>query len=211
MDISMKTIIAALSLLLVSGLLHADDVDEATRDLRERLDAMNSLQGQFEQIMTDLDGTVLEDSQGDFAMARPGKFDWHTREPFEQRLVSDHNTIWLYDPDLMQVTVRDFDDELQETPALILSDELTELSERFEIEREQENGRTTFALTPRDNESLFRSLELVFEGEMLREIRMYDNLDQISRFELSDLKRNERIDASRFTFEPPEGVDVLRD
>jgi len=207
----MKTIIAALSLLLVSGFLYAGEVDEAAQDLRERLDSMKSLQGKFSQIMTDLDGMVLEDSEGDFAMARPGKFDWHTREPFEQRLVSDHDTIWLFDPDLMQVTVRDFDDELQETPALILSDELTELSERFEISREEEDGRATFALMPREDEGLFRSLELVFEGEMLREIRMYDNLDQISRFELSDLKRNEDIDASRFTFEPPEGVDVLRD
>lgn len=207
----MPKFIAAFTLLLASGFLYADTVGDAATDLRERLDSMTSLQGKFDQIMTDLDGMVLEDSQGDFAMARPGKFDWHTREPFEQRLISDHETIWLYDPDLMQVTVRDFDDELQETPALILSDELTELSERFEIGRHDEDGRTTFALVPREDEGLFRSLELVFEGEMLREIRMYDNLDQISRFELSDLRRNEAIDASRFTFEPPEGVDVLRD
>lgn len=206
----MKTIIAALSLLLVSGVLYAGPVEEA-RDLRERLDAMTSLQGTFEQIMTDLEGTVLEDSEGDFAMMRPGKFDWHTREPFEQRLVSDHDTIWLYDPDLMQVTVRDFDDGLQETPALILSDELAELSERFEIGRREDGDRTIFALVPREDEGLFRSLELVFEGELLREIRMYDNLDQISRFELSNLRRNETIDESRFTFQPPEGVDVLRD
>lgn len=198
-------------LLLGSTNLVANDVSEAASDLRERLDSMTSLQGEFIQTLTDIDGSVLEDSRGVFAMARPGKFDWHTQEPFEQRLVSDHQTIWLYDPDLMQVTVREFDDELQETPALILSDELTELSDRFEIESQENDKLVTFTLTPREDDGLFQSLALVFEGDLLQEIRMYDNLDQISYFELRNVKRNESVDDSRFTFEPPEGVDVLVD
>ncbi len=197
-----------LSLLLLCSPLHADP----TTDLRSRLDAMTSLQGQFTQVLIDMDGEVLEESSGDFAMARPGKFDWNTKEPFEQRLVSDHESIWLYDPDLMQVTVREFDQELQDTPALILSDELTELNEQFDISHsETDEGWDAFRLEPKGDESLFAALVLTFEGDLLREIRMDDNLDQTTRFALSDLKRNESIDDDRFTFEVPDGVDVLVD
>lgn len=204
--------LAAVALLIMSLPLHADEVNAAAADLRQRLDSMTSLQGKFTQTLTDTDGMVLEESEGHFVMARPGKFDWHTQEPFEQRLVSDNDTIWLYDPDLMQVTVRDYDRELQETPALILSDELSELSEQFEVEHSQSDaGLDIFSLKPRTDEGLFQSLSLVFDGDLLREIRMYDNLDQISYFELNDLQRNAGVDESRFTFEPPEGVDVLRD
>ncbi|WP_439510141.1 outer membrane lipoprotein chaperone LolA [Marinimicrobium koreense] len=196
------------TLLLLSTPLHAD----STAELRSRLDAMTSLQGEFTQVLIDMDGEVLEESSGDFAMARPGKFDWHTREPFEQRLVSDHDSIWLYDPDLMQVTVREFDEELQDTPALILSDELTALNEQFEITHTvTDEGWDAFRLEPKDDDSLFAALVLTFDGNLLREIRMDDNLDQITRFTLSDLKRNESIDDGRFTFEVPEGVDVLVD
>ncbi|WP_341938466.1 outer membrane lipoprotein chaperone LolA [Marinimicrobium sp. C2-29] len=205
-------LLALTTLLLLSLPLCAQDNRDVAADLRERLDDMTSLQGEFTQTLTDADGMVLEESKGHFVMARPGKFDWQTTEPFEQRLVSDNETIWLYDPDLMQVTVRDYNRELQETPALILSDELTELSERFEVTHtESEAGLDVFSLKPREDEGLFRSLSLVFDGRLLREIRMYDNLDQVSYFELRDLERNVDVDDSRFTFEPPEGVDVLRD
>ncbi|MGD8177342.1 outer membrane lipoprotein chaperone LolA [Marinimicrobium sp. ARAG 43.8] len=204
---TLKTVTLAASLLL-SGLVQADPATE----LRERLDQMDTLQGTFTQELYDSEGDVLEESGGDFAMARPGKFDWHTREPFEQRLVSDHETIWLYDPDLMQVTVRRFDTELQDTPALILSDELDALNRQFDIEKSAtEEGWTAFSLSPKDQDSLFSALVLAFDGPLLRAIYMQDNLDQETRFELSEVQRNQPIDASRFTFEVPDGVDVLVD
>lgn len=200
--------IASTLLLLASAALHADPAAE----LRELLDPIDSLQGQFTQTLIDSDGEVLEESRGDFAMARPGKFDWHTREPFEQRLVSDHDTIWLYDPDLMQVTVRDYDREVQDTPALILSDELEQLTRQFEVERRQtEEGATVFELIPKQDADLFSSLELVFDAEQLRAIHMHDNLEQTTRFELTEVERNTEIDPERFEFEAPEGVDVLVD
>ncbi|WP_347329485.1 outer membrane lipoprotein chaperone LolA [Marinimicrobium locisalis] len=205
-----KLNVPVFALLLLAGM--ASQAQDPAVELRSRLDQMDSLKGDFTQTLYDSEGEVLEESSGDFAMARPGKFDWHTHEPFEQRLVSDHNKIWLYDPDLMQVTVRDFDAELQNTPALILSDELSALNRQFDVEQtETDKGRAAFTLTPKDEESLFGALVLVFDGKLLKEITMHDNLDQVTRFSLSNLKRNASVDADRFTFEVPDGVDVLVD
>lgn len=180
--------------------------------LRERLDTMHSLEGDFTQTLFDADGTLLEESRGNFALQRPGKFYWHTRAPFEQLLVSDGETIWLYDPDLAQVTRRSYDEQVQGSPALILSEDIDRLGQNFQVRRRDLDGESdSFVLEPRNDEGLFQTLELVFAGERLAEIRMRDNLDQLTIFELSNVERNVSIDPQRFMFEPPEGVDVLVD
>lgn len=198
-------------LLVWTATVSAGEADDLV-PLRERLDAMNSLKGDFSQTLFDADGTLLEESHGEFALQRPGRFYWHTRAPFEQLLVSDGETIWLYDPDLEQVTRRSYDEQAQGSPALILSEDIDSLGENFRVRRQELDGeRESFALEPRHDEELFQMLELVFTGEQLAEIRMRDNLDQLTVFELSDVKRNVAIDPQRFVFEPPEGVDVLVD
>lgn len=201
----------ALGLLLIvlTGSVYAQG--DAATDLRQRLDAMDTLAGAFTQILLDEEGELLEESLGRFAMARPGKFDWHTLEPFEQRLISNRDNIWVYDPDLEQVTVRQVDERLSQTPAVILSEDMEALNDSFSVSRERREELTFFALTPKKNDELFARLELGFDGELLREIRIHDNLDQTSIFKLEDLTRNGELDQSRFEFQVPEGVDILTD
>ena len=208
----MNQLYTALGLLLIAltGPAYAQDKDAAA-DLRQRLDTMNSLTGAFTQTLLDEEGELLEESQGNFAMARPGKFDWHTLEPFEQRLVSNRDNIWVYDPDLQQVTVRQVDERLRQTPAVILSEDMAALQETFQVTRQARQDLTFFVLTPKKNDDLFARLELGFEGDLLCEIRIHDNLDQVSIFKLEDLSRNGELDHSRFEFQVPEGVDVLAD
>ena len=45
-------------------------------------------------------------SSGSFEFQRPGKFRFNYTKPFEQLIVADGKTLWLYDADLNQVTER---------------------------------------------------------------------------------------------------------
>jgi len=207
----MNRLCTALGLLLILFAGPAYAQSEAATELRQRLDSMDTLAGAFTQTLLDEEGELLEQSQGSFAMARPGKFDWHTLEPFEQRLISNRENIWVYDPDLQQVTVRQVDERLRQTPAVILSEDMQSLNDSFTVTRETRQALTFFVLTPKDNDDLFARLELGFDGELLREIQIHDNLDQTSIFELENLTRNGDLDPGRFEFQVPEGVDVLTD
>jgi len=207
----MNRLCTALGLLLILFAGPAYAQSEAATELRQRLDSMDTLAGAFTQTLLDEEGELLEQSQGRFAMARPGKFDWHTLEPFEQRLISNRENIWVYDPDLQQVTVRQVDERLRQTPAVILSEDMQSLNDSFTVTRETRQALTFFVLTPKDNDDLFARLELGFDGELLREIQIHDNLDQTSIFELENLTRNGDLDPGRFEFQVPEGVDVLTD
>lgn len=192
--------------------LNSHAADDLQR-LQERLEGVKTMQGDFTQVLRDDDGTVLEESRGQFALERPGKFYWHTLEPFEQQLVSDRAFLWLYDPDLEQVTRRAYDQEqVRATPAAILSDDLQGLGDNFAVRhRGQDDGRALFTLSPRVHDDMFQELTLAFTDEGLVEIQVHDNLGQQTVFSLVNVRRNQPVDQQLFQFVPPEGVDVLVD
>ena|SRR5690606_15098192 len=189
----------------------ADDKQSAEQ-LRKLLDAMSTLQGKFTQTLYDNKGEQIEQSSGTFVLQRPGKFYWKTEQPYPQLLVSNQQTIWLYDPDLEQVTVRPFTDDLQQTPALLLSEDIDKLREHFTIQRQTgDDKQEQFTLTPKEPKGLFQQLTLVFTGGQLQEFRLQDNLGQLTHFALGEAERNQAVDSTLFNFTPPPGVDVLND
>ncbi len=60
------------------------------------------------------------ESSGSFVFARPGKFIWSYRKPYEQVLQADGEKLYLHDKDLNQVTVRTLGDAIGSSPAAIL-------------------------------------------------------------------------------------------
>ncbi len=210
----MKAIVQMFALVLVtifSGVTYAAD-DEAAVQLRKLLDAMNSLQGDFTQTSYDKIGVEQEASTGNFMLMRPGKFYWKTLEPMPQLLVSNNKTIWLYDPDLETVTVREFSEDLRETPALLLSADVEQLRKQFSVTRDLNNkAAEAFTLTPKVTDGMFQHLTLVFKNGQLTEFSIKDSLGQLTRCVLTKVERNKPLAEEKFFFQPPEGVEVLRD
>lgn len=198
-------------LLLLSVAARAAD-DQAAMQLRAQLDAMNSLQGNFVQTTYDKEGVEQDTSSGEFMLMRPGKFYWKTLDPMPQLLVSNNKTIWLYDPDLETVTVREFTDDLRETPALLLSADAEQLRKQFSVTRDASNKTAdAFTLTPKVTEGMFQHLTLVFKSGQLNEFSIKDSLGQVTRCVLSNVQRNKPLAEEKFFFQVPEGVEVLRD
>ncbi len=180
--------------------------------LQDQLLRIVSLQGDFTQALYDVDNKIIgEESSGTFLLQRPGRFHWETTAPYPQLLVSDQKTIWLYDPDLETVTVRPFTDELGQTPALLLSDDVANLSEKFDVTSALKQTVKTFTLTSKDPQKLFTSIQLVFIADALESLIIHDSLKQHTIFRLANTVANLPIDASQFNFTIPDGVDVLID
>jgi len=97
------------SLLLgVAMIAGANPVEQLERYFAET----QTLAGSFVQITRDENGAILEESTGDFVMGRDQRFDWHYQTPWEQRIVSDGEQLWVYDVDLEQVVVRALDEAI---------------------------------------------------------------------------------------------------
>src|SRR5690606_11657070 len=143
-------------------------------------------------------------------MRKPDHFHWHTTVPYEETMVTDGERIWIYEPDLEQVTIQPFSDDVGRTPALLLSGDENTLAESFEITREEfGGGRQTFRLLPTDPGSLFENLTLSFNGDTLEQMHFEDSLGQKTSLSFSEVETNVEVDDSFFTFDVPEGVEVI--
>jgi outer membrane lipoprotein carrier protein len=203
-------IILSTALVFTSVASFASGASQPLVELHELLSHTRSLQGDFTQVTTDQQGEVVEENTGTFAIKRPGLLRWHIAEPFEQLLVSNGETLWVYDPDLEQVTINTVDEQMQQNSALLLSSDLEKLQANYEAEEVRTEGNEkVFALLPKDAGNSFERLELQFEGDQLTGWDLYTALGEKSTFTFEDLKVNEPVADELFKFDPPPGVDVL--
>lgn len=207
----MLKILAKISLFLALAVVGVAKAAEADiTELRKLLDATKSLQGDFVQSLYDENHELQDENSGKFMMMRPRKFYWETLEPMPQLLVSNDKEIWLYDPDLETASVRPFSDDLQQTPALILSENVDELGKQFSVNSKQEADLKAFTLTPKVSDGIFQQLILVFEKGVLKEFSLLANDGQSTRSVLSNVKANAALPEEKFYFQVPSGVEVTR-
>lgn len=198
------------ALLLVSTVGHAQQQASVQR-LTELLDNAETLTARFSQLSLDGSGTQLQETAGELALQRPGQFRWHTDEPMEQLLVSNGEQVWLYDPDLEQVTIQKLDQRLTHTPALLLSGDISGISENFKVTHQEVGEVADFVLTPTARDTLFDTLRLSFRNGVINDMQLIDSVGQRTNILFFGVTLNEPLDGALFTFEVPEGVDVIAD
>ncbi|PHQ26266.1 outer membrane lipoprotein carrier protein LolA [Marinobacter guineae] len=186
--------------------------DSGADELAYLLESYESYQADFIQIVVNGNGNQVQETRGSLKAKRPGLFYWETSAPLSQFIVSNGETVEVYDPDLEQVTIHNLDDRVQSTPALLLSGEVDHLEETYRVSGRQIGDHTKeFTLEPRNPDSLFTSLRLTFFKGELQEMRMQDSLSQLSVLSFDRIRLNEPVEASAFTLDYPEGVDIIRD
>ncbi|UQY34709.1 outer membrane lipoprotein chaperone LolA [Pseudomonas fulva] len=189
---------------------HADD-EAAVKRLTELLNQAQTITARFSQLSLDGSGTQLQETAGELALKRPGLFRWHTDEPMEQLLVSDGKQVWLYDPDLEQVTIQSLDQRLTHTPALLLSGDVSQIRENFEITFKEGGSVVDFILKPKSKDTLFDSLRLSFRNGVLNDMQLIDSIGQRTNILFMSVKMNQPLDDKQFSFDIPEGADVIQE
>ena len=188
----------------------ADD-EVAVQRLTELLNQAQTINARFSQLTLDGSGTQLQETAGQLALKRPGLFRWHTDAPMEQLLVSNGEKVWLYDPDLQQVTIQTLDQRLTHTPALLLSGDVSKIRENFEISHKEGGNVVDFILKPKSKDTLFDSLRLSFRNRVLNDMQLIDSIGQRTNILFLNVKMNEPQDDAQFTFEIPAGADVIQE
>jgi outer membrane lipoprotein carrier protein len=187
---------------------------DAAADARagERLEAalrgLTSLRASFRQVVTDARGEETERAEGTVTLAKPGRFRWDYRVP-PQTIVSDGTTVWLYDEDLAQVTVRPAADSLAGSPALLLSGQSDIAAEFAVADGGEAGGLAWYRLTPKAADGDFRELRVALQGGTLKSMVVVDRLGQTTQLDFERIERNPRVDPAAFRFTPPPGVDVV--
>ncbi|WP_250658350.1 outer membrane lipoprotein chaperone LolA [Alkalimarinus coralli] len=185
---------------------------EATASLIQRLEKLQSIEADFVQFVVDKAGASVQESRGVLKAKRPGLFYWHTEPPLEQVIVSDGQHIIVYDPDLEQATVQPVSEQVSNTPALLFSGDVKKLGESYLVHHKQwDNTVDQYVLMPKGADSLFESLRLRFDKDILVEMRLTDSLGQKSTIGFNDAKINTGLSDKQFEFVIPEGTDIIRE
>ena len=187
---------------------HADA--ESVKRLGQLLGS-DTITARFSQLTLDGSGTQLQETAGEMSVKRPGLFYWHTDAPQEQLMVSDGQKVSLWDPDLEQVTIKKLDQRLTQTPALLLSGDVSKISESFDITSKQAGDVMDFTLKPKTKDTLFDSLRLSFRGGKIIDMQLIDSVGQRTNILFTGVKVNEPIPASKFKFDIPKGADVIQE
>ena len=171
-----------------------------------------NFQAGFKQTLYNEDGENMETSNGQVFMQKPGKFRWIYQQPYTQLIITNGETLWIFDADLEQVTIRDISDTFESTPAAMILSGKEVIDEHFVvIDMGEIDGYEWIELTPRDVENQYSSIRLGFDGEVLGMMILFDNLGQTTRIDFENQKVNQEINEELFRFIPPEGVDIIDD
>jgi outer membrane lipoprotein carrier protein len=187
----------------------------AADNARVRMEAfskgLHSVSASFNQSVTDANGHRGDESRGVLSLEAPRQFRWETTAPYQQTIVADGAKVWVYEPDLEQVSVRSQSNEEAHSPLTVLTD-LAQLDSQFmPSEAGTRDGLVWLKLTSKAKEPQFEYAELGFDAASLQRMLFKDQLGNTTEIRFADWKRNPAFAAGTFKFTPPKGVDVVGD
>ena len=198
----------AFALCTAAGPAHAN----AGARLAALLDGVSTFRATFTQVVLNRRGEALQTTTGTLHWQRPHRLRWAVDEPYPQLVLADGQALWVFDPDLEQVTVRPLAETIAGTPASFLAGTAEHLTRQFDVSADaaEPDGTARFVLTPRDDASVFREITLAIAPTgTLTFLEIADHLDQRTRTTFTAAAKNPPLDDALFTFDIPPGVDVI--
>lgn len=181
----------------------------AIEHLNDFLKNTRTLKAEFSQSVIGKNGRKPQNSSGTVAISRPGKLRWEIVKPYPQLVVGDGEKIWVYDPELKQVTVRKAGQAIGGSPAALLAGN-NDLDKNFSLkEAGDADGLSWLEATPKAADSGFERVRLGFAGSELRAMELLDTFGQTTLVRFSKIERNPAMPAPTFKFTPPVGADVV--
>ncbi len=208
-----KTLIATILIAAGAGNTWATGLES----LEKFVKTAKTGRAEFTQVVTapskDGQAARTKKSNGSFEFSRPGRFKFVYKKPFEQFIVADGQTLWLYDVDLNQVSARKQASALGSTPAALIASatDMAALQADFALTAAPDrDGLEWVQATPKTKDSSLQYVRVGFKGADLAALDILDSFGQLSSMRFVGLEANVALDAASFQFKPPAGADLIR-
>ncbi|BDT68520.1 outer-membrane lipoprotein carrier protein [Comamonadaceae bacterium OS-1] len=213
----MKKLFAAVLVAACAGVASADGLES----LENFVKTVKSGRADFTQVVTsppkEGQAARVKTSTGSFEFQRPSKFKFLYKKPFEQSIVADGQTLWLYDVDLNQVTSRKQSAVLGSTPAALIAaaPNLQALQADFNLlAAPDKDGLQWVSATPKAKDGQLQTVRVGFKADgkttELAALEILDSFGQRSVMTFAKVEVNPALAADSFQFKPPAGADVVK-
>jgi outer membrane lipoprotein carrier protein len=205
---NIKNTIAAMitATLALSGTAHATALDQ----FKSFVATTKAAKGEFtqQQQRKSQTGKISPVSSGTFVFARPGKFIWNYTKPYDQLLQADGDSLYIYDKDLNQVTVKKLGNALGSSPAAILFGS-NDLEKNFTLsEAGTRDGLEWLNAVPKAKDTTFEQISIGLKNGTPEAMELKDTFGQTSVLKFTSFHRNPSLGAQQFKFEIPKGAEV---
>ena len=209
---SVRIISKLLAATLLTMLCSVASAEQGADKLHELLQNHTSFSANFEQVTLAENGREAQKTSGRLYLSKPNLYRWETEIPYPQEIVSDGKYVWIYDPDLEQVTQRSADTQDSSAPALILNGQIEELSKKFSISLLSDtDADQIFELIPLTEQHNFSNIRLAFSSGTISELMLEDSLGQRTSIVFREQQINPALDEEIFFFRVPADADLLVD
>ena len=198
-------------ILLMVVFFSAITAAQSNKTLDQFYQSTQSLQADFEQLVRNTRGKILEKSIGSLILSRPDKFILEYVDPAEQKYISNGKTIWVYDIELEQVSIKHINGGIGDSPAMLLSSN-TNIYKHYKVSSVKLNksdGLAWVQLLAKEPEMTFEKVLLAFKGSVLMQMIMHDSFGQVTELKFSNVQINKPFANRQFNFVPPDDVDVI--
>ena len=169
---------------------------------------LKTFSANFIQKQVNVRGQTQPSSSGHFDLSRPGQFYWAYEAPYVQKLIASDGTLWVYDPDLAQVTKSPLAENRGAPIGIFLGNQ--PLEDVFTISSIGNNdGLAWYSLTDRAQTSDFSAVQIGMDAKGIKAMVFKDKLGNSTTVQFSDRAVNQPVDHRLFAFTPPAGVDVV--
>lgn len=195
--------------LLLFVFASATHAESGTQLLNDHMKKLRTLDTAFTQEVVSEKGEIMQTSYGRFMLSRPGKFRWEYEQPSPQEIVSDGKSLWIYDKELEQVTVKPLSATLGASPAGLLMQQRDFDKDYVVLEKSRREGLDWVDLRPRDKSGDFQRILIGLDDDGIHAMDLYDQFGQTTMIRFRQPRFNSAIAGSKFEFTPPAGVDVI--
>lgn len=180
------------------------------QELVSNLAGTSSIQADVEQLILSQDGRQIQALQARLVMQKPDKLNWQVIDPYEELMISDGKSLWYYEPDLEQVSIQDFPEDVESNPILLLNDDLQAIAEAYEVSMGYVDEEVRqYVLLPLASSSSYERFSMTFAGQDLLQMQFETSVGQLTSFSFSNITNNADIDPSLFDFAIPQDVEII--
>jgi outer membrane lipoprotein carrier protein len=178
---------------------------EGVRDLRARFGQLT------EQVTLGHAGGGALEARGEVQFAKPGRMRWSYEEPQASLVVSDGETLWIYDPEAREAQHLPLGQAFLSGAAIQFLMGSGQMLEQFAVKAAECGERSVhLVLTPHED-APYERIELVADPETgaISETTVVDLLGNRTRVTFEDVETNVGLTPDTFHFDPPAGTRVI--
>lgn len=156
---------------------------------------------------------VTDTASGQIFVKRPGMMRWEYEHPEQQTIVTDGKTLWIYRPEDHQVMIGKAPTFFGDGKGAGFLSDIRQIQNQFliSLENRDPNGDYRLKLFPVEKTFDIALISLTVSAKTFDIVKIitYNAYNDETRIALSDIQLKHDLDDQLFTFQIPEGIEIL--